>query len=88
MDGVEATARITAAHPSAVVIGLSMHNSGHYEQTMKKAGAAAYLSKEAVVEHLHGTILRCRPADGASGGEGRNGVSQTLTGGAVPMAEP
>ena len=60
MDGVEATLRIKAEHPATIVIGLSMHNSGHYEATMRKAGAAAYLSKDSVSDHLHATMLACR----------------------------
>ena len=67
MDGVEATERIKADHPAAIVIGLSMHDSGHYETTMMKAGAAAYLSKDSVSDHLHATMLACRlESDGVS----------------------
>ena len=66
MDGVEATSRIKTRQPSAIVIGLSMHNNGHYEEQMKKAGASGYLSKESVAEHLYRMILTCR-----QGGEGR-----------------
>jgi CheY-like chemotaxis protein len=62
MDGVEATARIKTARPSTIVVGLSMHISGHYEQKMNEAGAAAYLSKESVADQLHAMIMACRQA--------------------------
>ncbi len=62
MDGVEATARIKTTRPSTIVIGLSMHISGHYEQKMNEAGASAYLSKESVADQLHAMIVACRQA--------------------------
>lgn len=78
MDGVEATGRIKAARPSTIVIGLSMHMSGHYEQKMNEAGAAGYLSKESVADQLHAMILACRQShknpsrDGEGAGQGRS----------------
>ncbi len=56
MDGVEATRQITATYPSIVVIGLSVQNSPQVESAMKKAGAAAYLTKDAAPEQLQRTI--------------------------------
>ena len=58
MDGIEATKRIKDAHPSAIVIGLSVNNSAHIIEAMKKAGAAAFVSKDAAAEELHDTISR------------------------------
>ena len=61
MDGIEATKRIKDAHPSAIVIGLSVNDSTHIIEAMKKAGAAAFVSKDAAAEELHDTIKSCNP---------------------------
>jgi CheY-like chemotaxis protein len=61
MDGIEATKRIKDAHPSAIVIGLSVNDSTHIIEAMKKAGAAAFVSKDAAAEELHDTIKSCSP---------------------------
>ena len=53
VDGVEATRRICAAHPSIVVIGLSVHQSRHVEEAIKAAGAAAFLTKDCAVDQLY-----------------------------------
>ncbi len=45
LDGVEATRRIMAELPETRVIGLSMHDESDLAEAMRKAGAAAYLSK-------------------------------------------
>jgi PAS domain S-box-containing protein len=79
MDGVEATARITAEEPATIVIGLSMHNSGHYEERMKAAGARAYLSKDSISDHLHNTILACRSAHAGAEGLERPAVAPPLS---------
>ncbi|HEY6084736.1 MAG TPA: response regulator, partial [Nitrospira sp.] len=75
MDGVEATKRIKARFPSMVVIGLSMHNSGHHMEAMREAGAFTYLSKESVAEQLKKTILHCHPR--AERLDGQDLTSQT-----------
>lgn len=55
MDGIEATKQIKAAQPETIVIGLS-NTSPQVTEAMKLAGAAAFVSKEAAAEELHGTI--------------------------------
>jgi CheY-like chemotaxis protein len=45
MDGVEATAKITAANPEAAVLGLSMHDDPATRQSMLDAGAVEFLCK-------------------------------------------
>ena len=45
MNGIEATKRIKASHPSPVVIGLSVNTSMSVRESMKEAGADAFLSK-------------------------------------------
>jgi DNA-binding NarL/FixJ family response regulator len=46
MNGIEATARITAASPKAAVIILSMHSDESYVLRALKAGARGYLLKD------------------------------------------
>jgi DNA-binding NarL/FixJ family response regulator len=46
MDGVEATTKITSAHPDMKVIALSMHADPYYINSMKRAGASGYILKE------------------------------------------
>lgn len=61
MDGIEATKRIKDTHPSTVVIGLSVNNSIPIVNAMKKAGAAAFISKDAAADELHDALLMCHP---------------------------
>jgi DNA-binding NarL/FixJ family response regulator len=39
-----------------VVIGLSVHSSRQVEQAMKRAGAAAFLTKECAADQLYDAI--------------------------------
>ncbi len=52
LNGIEATRRITTAHPNVKVIGLSMHSSDKYVREMFKAGACGYLLKDCPFEEL------------------------------------
>jgi CheY-like chemotaxis protein len=61
MDGIEATKRIKDAHPSAIVIGLSVNDSTHIITAMKEAGAADFVSKDAAAEALHDALNACHP---------------------------
>ncbi len=61
MDGIEATKRIKDAHPSAIVIGLSVNDSTHIITAMKEAGAADFVSKDAAAEALHDALHACHP---------------------------
>ncbi|HSO22815.1 MAG TPA: response regulator transcription factor, partial [Chondromyces sp.] len=47
MDGIEATRRIKSEHPELRVIGLSMHDDDGIAQSMREAGAEAFVSKTA-----------------------------------------
>jgi PAS domain S-box-containing protein len=53
LDGVEATRRICLAHPPTVVIGLSVHQSRHIEEAIRRAGAVSYLTKDCAVDQLY-----------------------------------
>ncbi|MGD9727671.1 MAG: PAS domain S-box protein [Nitrospiraceae bacterium] len=56
LDGVEATRQICHAHPSTVVIGLSVHQTHQVEQAIRAAGAAAFLTKDCAVDQLYEAI--------------------------------
>jgi two-component system, NarL family, nitrate/nitrite response regulator NarL len=47
MDGIEATALISRAHPGIRIIGLSMHDDDGTKDKMLAAGAAGYIYKAA-----------------------------------------
>ena len=56
MNGIDATAEITARYPGIIVIGMSVNTGGATEEAMRNAGAAALLNKGAVVDELYRTI--------------------------------
>jgi CheY-like chemotaxis protein len=56
MDGMEATRRIKAAFADTAVIGISVNTSQELVAAMRRAGADAFLSKEAPAEDIHQTI--------------------------------
>ena len=66
MDGIEATRRIVTAHPSAVIIGLSVNDSPPLIEAMKKAGAVGFVAKEAAAEQLHDVIVSFAPVVASS----------------------
>ena len=56
MNGVEATKRIVEQLPGIRVIGLSMHQGEEMAESMRRAGAMSYLSKDGPTEDLVATI--------------------------------
>jgi len=52
MDGVQATSIIHKEFPETRIIGLSMYQEGNHKTSMRKAGAAAYLTKSGPSEEL------------------------------------
>lgn len=62
VDGVEATRRIAARWPHINIIGLSMHDEGRLADSMRQAGAVAFLTKGGPVEDVTGAIRRCARA--------------------------
>jgi CheY-like chemotaxis protein/anti-sigma regulatory factor (Ser/Thr protein kinase) len=56
LDGIEATARLTALLPQVRIIGLSMHEETDLAKAMCSAGAVAYLSKGGSSDLLINTI--------------------------------
>jgi DNA-binding NarL/FixJ family response regulator len=52
MNGIDATRQITRAHPGTKVIALSMHSGHSHVAEMLRAGASAYVLKEAAFDEL------------------------------------
>lgn len=57
MDGIQATRRIKKEHPETVIIAVSVNDTPHLRESMHKAGAAAFVSKEEASERLYETIM-------------------------------
>jgi CheY-like chemotaxis protein len=49
-DGLAATAAITAAYPSALVVIVTNHDDAGFREVAKRAGASGYLLKEHLTE--------------------------------------
>jgi DNA-binding NarL/FixJ family response regulator len=58
MGGIEATRRISAEHPQARVVGLSMHESSDIASAMRTAGAFDFPRKSSPTQALLDTIRR------------------------------
>ncbi|SLM49456.1 membrane protein of unknown function [Nitrospira japonica] len=57
MDGIEATTRIKKEHPETVIIAVSVNDTPHVRESMRKAGASAFVSKEEASERLYETVM-------------------------------
>ena len=57
MDGIQATRRIKEEHPETVIIAVSVNDTPHLRESMHKAGASAFVSKEEASERLYETIM-------------------------------
>jgi signal transduction histidine kinase/CheY-like chemotaxis protein len=57
MDGIEATRRIKREHPATVIIAVSVNDTPQVRESMQRAGASAFLSKEEAGERLYETII-------------------------------
>jgi signal transduction histidine kinase/CheY-like chemotaxis protein len=57
MDGIEATKRIKQEQPETVIIAVSVNDTPHLRESMHKAGASAFVSKEEAGERLYETIV-------------------------------
>jgi PAS domain S-box-containing protein len=58
MDGVEATRHIASRWPDIVIIGLSMHAGDDMLESMRRAGAAAYITKDKAAATLCGEVRK------------------------------
>ncbi|MEX0719367.1 MAG: response regulator [Balneolaceae bacterium] len=56
MDGIEATQKLMEKMPNVRVIGLSFHDHQNVAESMRSAGATAYLTKNEAFEALCATI--------------------------------
>jgi len=61
-NGIEATRLITSDRPETKVIGFTMYSEEGLNTAMRRAGAAACISKSDPVEALIAAIHDCRPA--------------------------
>jgi DNA-binding NarL/FixJ family response regulator len=57
MDGIEATKRIKQELPETFIIAVSVNDTPHLRESMHKAGASAFVSKEEAGERLYETIM-------------------------------
>jgi signal transduction histidine kinase len=57
MDGIEATRQIKQEQPDTVIIAVSVNDTPHLRESMQKAGASAFVSKEEAGERLYETIM-------------------------------
>ena len=56
MDGLEATRRIKASYPEALILTLTVHEDKQYFMEMLGAGAAGYMTKQAAADELVAAI--------------------------------
>jgi DNA-binding NarL/FixJ family response regulator len=61
MDGIEATKRISASHPGVAVLMLTGSNARLDVDRARKAGAAAYVTKDKIAAELIEAILNALP---------------------------
>ena len=57
MDGIEATKRIKQEQPETIIVAVSVNDTPHLRESMQKAGASAFVSKEEAGERLYETII-------------------------------
>ena len=57
MDGIEATKLIKKERPETVIIAVSVNDTPQVRESMQKAGASAFVSKEEAGEQLYETIM-------------------------------
>ena len=57
MDGIEATKLIKKERPETVIIAVSVNDTPQVRESMQKAGASAFVSKEEAGERLYETIM-------------------------------
>ncbi len=63
MNGIEATRRISAAHPGTRILALSMHKEKRLIFEMFDAGAKGYLLKECAFDEVMGAIRALRQGE-------------------------
>jgi len=57
MDGIEATRRIKKEQPGTVIIAVSVNDTPDIRESLQKAGASAFVSKDEAGERLYETIM-------------------------------
>jgi signal transduction histidine kinase len=67
MDGVEATKRIKKELPGIVIIAVSVNDTPDVRESMHRAGASAFVSKDEAGERLYETIMTTAPLPTSQG---------------------
>jgi CheY-like chemotaxis protein/anti-sigma regulatory factor (Ser/Thr protein kinase) len=57
MDGIEATRRIKQERPETIIIAVSVNDTPQIRESLQKAGASAFVSKDEAGERLYQTIM-------------------------------
>jgi DNA-binding NarL/FixJ family response regulator len=57
LDGLQATKRITGAHPNIRVVVYSVFDSDETQHAARRAGAAAFVAKHGPPEHVAAAVL-------------------------------
>ena len=73
VDGVEATRRITAAHPACRVVMLTVQADQARVQDALRAGATGYLLKDSPADEVIQAVQAAHTGATGHGGEGRAG---------------
>lgn len=66
IGGIEAARRVREVSPGTRIVALSMYANTHYQERMRRAGAAAYVRKSQPIEELVDTIRTVLHGDATS----------------------
>jgi two-component system invasion response regulator UvrY len=83
MGGMEATRKITLAHPGIKVIIVTVHNEDPYPARLFKAGAAGYLTKGCKADEMITAIREVH----AGGNYVSNAIAQSIAMSMLPGRE-
>ena len=84
MDGVEATAKIVAAHPGAKVLILTTFDTDTFVLQALKAGASGYVLKDAEPAAIASSIMAVMSGERVMAGPVASRVLDMLTGASTP----
>jgi DNA-binding NarL/FixJ family response regulator len=84
MDGVEATAKIVAAHPGAKVLILTTFDTDTFVLQALKAGASGYVLKDAEPAAIASSIMAVMTGERVMAGPVASRVLDMLTGASTP----
>jgi DNA-binding NarL/FixJ family response regulator len=88
VDGIEATRRLTLAHPSVRVIALTTFDDDESVLGALRAGARGYLTKDASADDIRAAILAVHRGEAALDPSVQHHVVSALSAPAAPAALP